>query len=339
MDLTSRTSGWHRPLLWFAAAAAVQTVVMIVAWALDDRQLLGAPIWAKPIKFSLSFALYAATLAWMLSLLPAFRRTGWWLGTTIVVASVAELGIITGQVIRGVRSHFNDDSALDLMLFRLMGLTVLVIYLATLLIGLLLLRSRSRMADPVVSSSLRLGLLVTLLGMSTGFLMVAAGAHTVGAPDGGPGLFFTGWSTVGGDLRIGHFLGMHALQVLPLVAVAVGWLGRGRLTTAQEVRILRIVAGGHAGVVLLTTWQALRGQPLLSPDALTLAAAAALLVVVAALLGLVVRMRDGAPPAAGAGGGDLPGGDVAPAVQVAQPRRSATPNPSSPQDASTPASR
>ncbi len=57
---------------------------------------------------------------------------------------------------------------------------------------------------------------------ATGRLPIA-GAHTVGAPDGGRGLPVTGWSADHGDLRIAHFLGMHGLQVLPLLA---WWIAR-----------------------------------------------------------------------------------------------------------------
>jgi hypothetical protein len=111
----------------------------------------------------------------------------------------------------------------------------------------------------------------------------------VGVPDGGPGLAFVGWSTTGGDLRIGHFVGMHALQVLPLLAAGLAAVGRDRLDEAARVRIVQIAAAAYAGFVVLVTWQALRGQPLLAPDAITIAALAALLLGAGAALAASLR--------------------------------------------------
>jgi hypothetical protein len=111
----------------------------------------------------------------------------------------------------------------------------------------------------------------------------------VGVPDGGSGLFLVGWSTTGGDLRIGHFVGMHALQVLPLLAAGLAAVGHGRLDETARIRIVQIAAAGYAGVVVLVTWQALRGQPLLAPDALTLAALGALLLGTGAALAAVLH--------------------------------------------------
>jgi hypothetical protein len=252
------------------AALALGTAVLAV---FDQRELLGAPLWFKPLKFSLSIALYGAALAWMLSRLP--QRGMWRAGWIITAGFVLEMVIIVGQAARGVRSHFNDDSVFDAALYSIMGATITVVWLATVAIALRFLRERS--ADRVTASAVRLGLLVGLAGMAIGFLISANGGHAVGVPDGGPGLFLVGWSTTGGDLRIGHFVGMHALQLLPLVAAGLAALGHDRLDEAIGLRIVRIAAAGYAGLVVLVTWQAMRGQPLLSPDAVTLAALGALL--------------------------------------------------------------
>ncbi|WP_309232223.1 hypothetical protein [Micromonospora tarensis] len=116
------------------------------------------------------------------------------------------------------------------------------------------------------------------------------GAHSVGVADGGPGLPVLGWSTTGGDLRIGHFVGLHALQVLPILAILLSRFAN-RLDERTRARLV-VVAGAAYGVLtVLLTWQALRGQPLLRPDALTLVAVAALVVATATAGGLVLARR------------------------------------------------
>jgi hypothetical protein len=275
----------HPGLYGVTVAMAALVLVTAVLAVVDQRVLLGAPLWFKPLKFSLSIMLYAAALSWMLSRLPgrAFRRTGW----GITVALGLEQLIIVGQAARGVRSHFNDDTAFDATLFSIMGATIALVWLATVTIALRFLRERSD--DRATASAVRLGLLVGLAGMAVGFLISANGGHAVGVPDGGPGLFLVGWSTTGGDLRIGHFVGMHALQFLPLLAAGLAALGQGRLDETARVRIVQIAAAGYAGLVVLVTWQALRGQALLAPDAVTLATLGALLLGAGVALAGVLR--------------------------------------------------
>jgi EamA domain-containing membrane protein RarD len=104
-----------------------------------------------------------------------------------------------------------------------------------------------------------------------------------------------GWSIQGGDLRVPHFVGMHALQLLPLV----GWFisRRRRWPMSSRVAMVVTVALSYLGLVGLVTWQALRAQPLLAPDALTLTALAALgAVTLTALLAFGLGARDAASP-------------------------------------------
>lgn len=299
---------WHRPLLVFAAANAVLVVVAVVGLLADPRVLGGAPIWLKPLKFAVSFVLYGVVLAWMISLLRRRPRWGYWLGVLIIVTGVAEMAVIVGQVVRGQQSHFNVTTTVDATLWYVMAVTIVLLWLATLGVAILLLRER--IADPALAAGIRLGLGVALLGMLVGVLMgtptadqraalaagetTVSGAHSVGVTDGGPGLALTGWSTTGGDLRVGHFVGMHAAQALPLLALALGALA-GRWTSLRDERVrVRVVAVGAAtwlGLTLALTWQALRGQPLLAPDGLTLAVLAGLLA--AAAIGAAAALRAG----------------------------------------------
>jgi hypothetical protein len=293
-----RAAGWNRPLMLLVAAMAVLTVVTAVGTFADDRVLTGAPIWLKPFKFAVSITLYGLTLAWMLSLLPRRSRLAGGAAVVIVAMLVVEMVVIVGQVVRGQTSHYNQTSTLNAVLFQAMGTAIMVVFVAHFLVGFAVLRAR--LADRVSATAVRLGLGLSLLGMLAAVPMVLpsaapgtpgiAGAHSVGTPDGGPGLPVVGWSTVGGDLRIGHFVGLHALQALPLLALLLTRFG-ARLDERTRVGLLRVAGGAYASLTVLLTWQALRGQPLLRPDALTLAAAA--VVVLAALAGAALVLSRG----------------------------------------------
>ncbi|MGH3921735.1 MAG: hypothetical protein ACRDTT_02475, partial [Pseudonocardiaceae bacterium] len=169
------------------------------------------------------------------------------------------------------------------------------------------LASRRQFGDRPFTLAIRFGLLVALIGMALGFLMTAptadqqqaiangntsmVGAHSVGVADGEPGLPVTAWSTTGGDLRVPHFVGLHALQALPLLAWLLA-LPRLGLDERTRARLVTTGAAGYLGLVGLLLWQALRGQPLIAPDGLTLGAATTLLVAVAAAVATILYRAD-----------------------------------------------
>jgi hypothetical protein len=122
--------------------------------------------------------------------------------------------------------------------------------------------------------------------------LTVAGAHTVGAPDGGPGLPGVGWNREHGDLRVAHFIGLHALQILPLVTLAMrrrGWDG------TRQVRMVWATAASHFGLYFLLLSQALRGQSIIRPDATAVTAFGTWAVLTATVLWLLSAKSTTAP--------------------------------------------
>ncbi len=268
-------------LLWNSSAPLTVACLLMLADALlaaiglafDSRQVTGMAVWMKPFKFGISTAIYTGTLAWFCGFVKA-PRAAW----VVAVGLVVEIALVDIQAARGVISHFNKSSMLNGMLFSLMGAVIAFVWVASVVIAVALFRQK--FADAAWGWALRLGLAISLLGAAGGGLMLAPtssqlaamhegrttqviGGHTVGGADGGPGIPGLGWSTEHGDLRVPHFFGLHAAQVIPLL----GWWLRRR-----RVRVSAIfgIAASYMGLIVILAWQAYRGQSFIHPDGLTL---------------------------------------------------------------------
>jgi hypothetical protein len=217
--------------------------------------------WVKPFKFSVSVAIFLWTLAWFLPALRASRRVKRLLAWGFSVSMILEMIGIVGQSARGVRSHFNHETAFDAAVFSTMG--ALIAFNSVLLVIVFLL-FLVRGADLPLSYlwAVRIGLLVTLLGSAQGGLIVAHGQHAVGVVDGGPGLPLVNWSTEGGDLRVAHMLGLHGMQIIPLFAFL---LGRSQRSWSEQRRVRWVFASSAIYVIATAAflYLALAGTPVL----------------------------------------------------------------------------
>ena len=291
-DLLGRVRSSSRPLAFVGATMLLVLAVSLAGLLLDPRVITGAPAWLKPMKFAISISIYCFTLLWMLTFVRGRPRLVGLISWVTAVALLVEMVLIVGAVAFGTTSHYNVSTPLHNAVWYTMAITIMLVWTMNLFAAVLLLIQR--MPDPSLAWALRLGLVVSLVGMGVGFLMVSEtpaqeraadkagieapiqGAHAVGVEDGGPGLPVTGWSTTGGDLRVPHFVGLHGLQTLPLFGYLLALFAPAWLRTSYRVALVWTAGLSYLCLIGLLTWQALGGQPVISPDARMLVALVAL---------------------------------------------------------------
>ena len=285
-----------KSLFWLAVICVVVAVALIPLWILDSRELLGVSVWEKPIKFYISVAIFSFTYSWLSSFL---TRGGRWVkltGLVIAVSLAVEIVIILAMASIGETSHFNVSTPTSIAIWSIMATFISIVLFSTVFISLMILFQKQQEFN--LKLALALGSINTAVGMGLAYLMTwptaaqlanyqgIAGAHAVGVSDGGPGLPFLGWSTVAGDLRVGHFFGLHSIQVAAIL-LAIS------LMLPLVLRIPLIAVGNITwlGFVGLVTWQSLRAEPFASPSALTLTGLAGLLAVAALSFALLVMAQ------------------------------------------------
>jgi hypothetical protein len=248
----------QRPLMIAGLISFVCFVATLILSLADNTQILGINRWIKPMKFYISIVIFIWTIAVLLQYLPNKERFSRIMSWALIVIFVVEMAAVTGQAIRGVKSHFNFSSPQDGAIFAAMGLAIVI---NTIFVGVLTYHYFRSNIDlpPAIIWGIRLGLLLFLFGSIQGGYMSSQIGHTVGAADGGPGLPLTNWSTTAGDLRVAHFLGLHAIQVLPLLGIALErWLVPNRVVIVFGMAFL------YFGFFLAVLVQALNGRPLIA---------------------------------------------------------------------------
>ncbi len=246
----------HLTLAMFMIASFI---TFTPAWLMDTRILDGAAVWTKPQKFHVSLGLHFFTIGLLLQLVPREVRTGPVLKTFSYLAAgglVFEFAWVALQAAQSKRSHFNNETVFEQIMYGMMGLGAFFLMTIAMALAVQIWRKGDR-----ERRGLWLGAIVglSLAFLSTlyfGFTMSTMGRY-VGAPltGGGETVPFFGWSREYGDLRPAHFVSLHLMQTVPLA----GWLAdHYRWNPVAVVLGVALVQIAIASVLYI---QALGGQP------------------------------------------------------------------------------
>jgi hypothetical protein len=282
------TAPYQRFAYACATLLVVSGVVHLGVYAVDGGSWAGPISWRKPVVFGLSFGITLATLGWIMGLLRPGKVLGWVVLGTLSVASVGEVALVSMQRWRGVESHFNEDTAFDATVFSMMGSLVSLIGV---MVVVMTVWSFFRLDAPgLLSYAIRAGLVLMLVSQVVGVQMIVEGGNTFGAA---------------GALKLPHAFTLHAVQVLPALALM---LLAGDASPSRATRAVGLGAVGYALMIAATMVQTYGGHaPLDVGVTSTLLAVAGLFLLIAAvligLLGLASRLHPPASPAVGSLGG------------------------------------
>ena len=247
-------------LAMYGLAMLALSVIALLLQATDSRVLdSGVNVWVKPAKFFSSVGIFALTAAWFFGYVRSERRNSRVMRATVAVliaSGTFELAWISWQGAHGLESHFNNDTSFYSMMYSLMGLGAVLLIGTTLPLAWEIARRPAQHLRRDFVAAVVIGLVLTfLLGGILGGYMSAQAGHSVGA-DGGRTFLF-GWNRIGGDLRVAHFLGIHAEQAIPLIAALAAGL-------ASKARWLVVILGSaaYAALTLAVFAQAAAGRPL-----------------------------------------------------------------------------
>lgn len=238
-------------LYWFGIYNFIIAILCVILMQFDHQQILNVSRWLKPMKFYFSVWIMTWTMSWLLyysDYKKATRKISW----LIVISMFTENFVILLQSIRGERSHFNVQNATNGMLFSIMGIFIVIFTLVIIYSAWLFFRQKTFSIPLSYLWGIRLGLVFFIIFSIEGGIMLSRMSHTVGGPDGGPGLPVFNWSSRFGDLRIAHFLGMHSLQLLPLAGFYI----------FKKLAALLLFAIMYFSSVMIIFVMSLQGTPL-----------------------------------------------------------------------------
>jgi NO-binding membrane sensor protein with MHYT domain len=154
---------------------------------------------------------------------------------------------------KGQTSHYNMSTPFYSAMFSLMALAATLVTLYTAYVGFLFFAQSFPTLPDYYVWAIRFSIIIFVIFSFEGFAMGSRLSHTVGAINDNSNWFILGWSKTVGDLRVSHFIGMHALQLLPILSFYV----------FKNTKTTIIMAVLYGFLAVFTLVQALQGKSFL----------------------------------------------------------------------------
>lgn len=237
-------------LFWFGLICLGLAFVFLILTKLTTVQVQGVNAWYKPFKFASSIFLFSWAMGWYCHYLHDFniRPYNW----TIILLLGFEIIYIAFQAGKGELSHFNISTPLYSSLYTVMGIAATLVTLYTAYVGLLFFIQPFPDLPNYYVWAIRFGILIFVIFSFEGALMGSRMNHSVGALNDNSNWFIVGWSKTVGDLRVSHFIGMHALQALPILSFYI----------FKNTKAIIVVSVLYGLLATFTLVQALQGKPI-----------------------------------------------------------------------------
>jgi hypothetical protein len=241
----------NETLFYFGFICLLLSILFLVLARTTTTQVYGVNAWYKPFKFAFSTLTYSWAMAWYCYYLPDFN--GKLFNWTVIVLLGFEIFYIAFQASRGQLSHYNLSTPMYSALYSMMALAATLVTIYTAYVGLLFFTNDFPRTPNYYVWAIRFGIILFVVFSFEGFAMGSRLNHSVGALNDNSNWFIVGWSKTVGDLRVAHFIGMHALQIVPLLSFFV--FKNTKLTIGLSTL--------YGLLALMTLVQALQGKPLI----------------------------------------------------------------------------
>lgn len=240
------------------------TPLLLVAASIDDQTMNGINIWTKPIKFNLSIVMYLGTLTWFAGWVDnsLLARKSYRIYARILCGTLLfMLPWLYSAALVGEPAHFNREHPVLAPMYSLMGVVSVLFTTGAIVFAVLIGINR----NSPLATYFRCAVVCSLV-ISFVFTVVMAGelasmdSHWIGGTASDQnGLWLLGWSRDGGDLRVAHFFSLHAMQIIPLVAL----IGLPKNAIARPRISAAMLSAVYCGLLFYVYFQAKSGAPFL----------------------------------------------------------------------------